>query len=299
MPELGVGGHGEDVRVRSASALEVSALIDLFNHSYSDYAVPLQLSEAAFRDHVEVNGVDLDCSQVVLDPVVLDPVPLDPVVLDPVPLAFCLIARRGAAGWVAGMGTVPEHRRQGAGYRALTAAVTAARAAGCHDIWLEVIDSNRAAHELYLKVGFRDVRDLNVWSLSPSQGELPISRTVEPEDAHTWIVANRLVREPWQRADEALAVLRARGARLRGIVIERGGEVRGAVVLTDEDGTTSVRHIAARDEAVAADLLLAAGGGQRQVQLANVPVDDPASLAMQRLGADLVARQHEMRLGRS
>ena len=80
------------VRVQPASTLDRSQLRELFNEGFSDYLVPMQLDEVAFRDHVDGNDIDLECSQ---------------VVIDDRPAAFALIARRGAAGWVGGMGTAP------------------------------------------------------------------------------------------------------------------------------------------------------------------------------------------------
>lgn len=72
--------------VAPASTLEPRALADLFNAGFSDYLLPMRLSDAAFREHLAVNDIDLDASQ---------------VVLGPSPEAFALIARRHDAGWVA------------------------------------------------------------------------------------------------------------------------------------------------------------------------------------------------------
>ncbi len=57
------------------------ALANVFNESYSDYLVPLHLDEAAFRGQLDSNGIDLECSQ---------------VVVDDGPVAFALIACGGA-----------------------------------------------------------------------------------------------------------------------------------------------------------------------------------------------------------
>ena len=50
------------------------------------------------------------------------------------------------------------------------------------------------------------------------------------------------------------------------------------------------------DEGSAADALLAAAGGQRDLRLANVPADDVSWRALRSLGAQAVVAQHEMRL---
>jgi len=263
------------VRVLPADSLEPPALRELFNEGFSDYLVPMRLDAAAFAEHVRVNDVDLACSR---------------VLVDERPVAFALIARRGPAAWVGGMGTAPSHRRRGLGERALVAGLDAARERGCDAAWLEVIDGNSGAVALYEKLGFAVVRELIVWAL-PAGRDAPGGRPVSPEQARAWIAAHRLGPEPWQRADESLAAM----ASLRGLVVERGGEVAGAAVLRERAEAVTVLQIAAVDTSAARDVLLAAAGG-RALRLSNAPVGEPASQALEELGADAVLRQLEMRL---
>jgi hypothetical protein len=195
------------------------------------------------------------------------------------------------------MGTVPSRRKRGIGERVLIAGIDAAREAGSRTVSLEVIDRNEPAIRLYRKLGFEPVRELLVWLLPPTDGAPPAWRAVEPDVAHAWIVRNRRSREPWQRADETVASVRARGsARPAGLVIERGDEVRAAALVVERGDQVSVLQIAALDADAASDALLAAADGQRGVRLTNVPGDEPAATAMRELGAELVARQHEMLL---
>jgi GNAT superfamily N-acetyltransferase len=269
------------VTLLPATALDLPALADLFSACFSDYAVPMQMDERALREHVETNGVDLECSR---------------VAVEERPAAFALIARRGQAAWVGGMGAIGSHRRRGLGTSALVAAIEAARERGCTSVWLEVIDSNRAAIRLYEKLGFEVQRELIVWSLPATGQDPPASRPVGPDQAHTWIVANRHSREPWQRADDTLARMSVTEITLRGRVVERDGTVKSAVIFRDDHDQVRVLQIAASDEASAADALLAASGGQRDLRLANAPVDEDSSRALRSLGAQPVVMQHEMLL---
>lgn len=84
-----------------------------------------------------------------------------------------------------------------------------------------------------------------MWSLPASGDGGPAARTVEPQVAHSWIVANRASREPWQRADESLARVSAPS----GLVVERGAEVTGAVVFAQDAETVTTLQIAALDDA--------------------------------------------------
>ena len=103
-------------------------------------------------------------------------------------------------------------------------------------------------------------------------------------------------REPWQRADESLDRMRARGAPLRGLMVERGGDVVGAVVFRDDADPVTTLQIAAVDDDAAADTLLAAAGRDRGLRLSNAPVGEAPARALARLDARPLVRQREMRL---
>jgi GNAT superfamily N-acetyltransferase len=269
------------VTLLPATALDLPALAKLFSACFSDYVVPMHMDERALREHVEINGVDLGCSR---------------VVVEERPAAFALIARRGAAAWVGGMGTLATHRRRGLGRCALLAGIETARDQGCTEVWLEVIDSNQAAARLYGELGFEVQRELTVWFLSAAGTDPPPVRPIGPDAARLWIATYRRSREPWQRADESLANMRARGIALRGLVVERGGSVTAAVVFRDDQDKVSVLQIAGADETSAADALIGASEGRRDLRLANVPVGEVPSRALRSLGAQAVVTQHEMRL---
>jgi ribosomal protein S18 acetylase RimI-like enzyme len=269
------------MRLMRASELPEQALVELFNAGYSDYLLPMRLSAAVFAEHVAANDIDLACSR---------------VVLDDQPAAFALIARRDGAGWVGGMATVPGYRRRGLGAEALTAGLAALADRGASVAWLEVINENRRALALYEKLGFEVIRDLVVWSLPARATDSTTSRAIEASSAHAWIRANRQDPEPWQRTDESVAAIGARGAALRGLVVDRDGEVAAAALVRDDAAAVEALQVVAPDEQAAEELLLAAAGAGRELRFRNVPDRAPASLALERLGARRIATQHEMRV---
>jgi ribosomal protein S18 acetylase RimI-like enzyme len=268
------------MRLMRASELPEQALVDLFNAGYSDYLLPMRLSAGVFAEHVAANDIDLACSR---------------VVLDDQPAALALIAHRDGTGWVGGMGTDPRYRRRGLGEEALTAGLATLGDRGGSVAWLEVIDQNRRALHLYEKLGFEVVRDLVVWSLPARNTDKTTARAIEASSAHAWIRAKRQDREPWQRADESVAAIGARGAPLRGLVVDRDDEVAAAALVRDDGAVVEALQLLAPDEQAAEDLLLAAGAG-RELRFRNVPHGAPASLALERLGARRIATQHEMRV---
>jgi GNAT superfamily N-acetyltransferase len=268
------------MRLIPAEQLSEAALLDLFNAGYSDYLLPMRLTGAAFAEHVAANGIDLACSR---------------VVVDDQPAAFALIAYRDGGGWVGGMGTVPRYRRRGWGEQALTAGLAALRDRGAGVAWLEVIDENQRALRLYEKLGFEVARNLVVWSLAARDFDPPTSRPIAVSDAHAWIRANRREREPWQRADESVSAIDARGARLRALALDRDSQIAAAAIVRDDDRGAEALQLVAPDEQAAADLLPAAAGVGRELRFRNVPDGAPASVALEALGARRVATQHEMR----
>jgi len=265
------------VRVVPAADLGTAKLLEVFNAGFSDYLVPLQLDEATLHMHLHENDIALDRS---------------PVAVADEPAAFALVGIRGTDAWIGGMATVPARRGEGLGRRMLDAAIDSAAEAGCTTVWLEVVDRNTAAVALYRARGFAQMRDLAVWSLPAAEGAE--ARAVDEREAHAWIASHREEREPWQRADATLARLRDAGAALRGVVLERSGAVVGAVVC--RDGTpVSVLQLAAEDDD-AADTLLRAAADGRVLHVTNAPAGGRVSGALERRGASVMARQHEMRL---
>jgi len=267
------------VRVVPAAELGTARLLEVFNAGFSDYLVPLRLDEATLRAHLHENDIALDRS---------------PVALAEEPAAFALLGVRGDDAWIGGMATVPAKRRNGLARQMLDAAIEGAREAGCATVWLEVVDRNAPALALYRARGFAQVRDLVVWSL-PAPGRAgEATRTVDEREAHAWIDAHREERAPWQRAERTLARLREGGAALRGLVVERSGDVAGAAVYRDAT-TGSVFQLAADDDEAAAALLCAAAGG-RDLHVTNAPADGRVSRVLAGRGANSIAGQHEMRL---
>jgi len=269
------------LRLVSAASLDPDELVRVFNLSFSDYLVAMQMDEAGLADHIANNDIDLDCSQVAVD--------VEPV-------GFALVARRGWEAWIGGMGTSPAYRRIGLGARTLTAAIDAAAAKGAHGVWLEVIDENTPAIALYERLGFEAVRHLEIWTLGPDPDREPVERrALDVDAAHAWIAGHRGGREPWQRADASIVRMRERGASLTGVAVQRGDAIAGAAICITDDVTVRVMQIAAVDRAAARDLVLAAAGGLT-LRLANVPDDDVFAHVLRKLGAGLTVAQDEMRL---
>lgn len=84
----------------------------------------------------------------------------------PVATALTHAASRGSAG-VFNVATAPAHRGHGYGGAVSAAAVAAAAACGATWIWLQ---SSRAGHPVYRRLGFRDVEHWPLWVGAAHQG---------------------------------------------------------------------------------------------------------------------------------
>jgi hypothetical protein len=199
------------------------------------------------------------------------------------PVGLGNLGLRGEDGWIGGVGVVSTARRSGIGKALMQALHDQARELGAQRVWLEVIEANDAAFALYLQLGYRTVRDVEVWSLPAAPNDdSGTTREVPADGAHARIRAERSEREPWQRADETLASY----ADARGLVTDSGAAIY----------RQSGEHVQLLQMSGESDRLLQALRARGQVSILNLPADDPAATALRELGGSVVVRQHEMLL---
>src|SRR6266511_3965804 len=145
-------------QLRPASSLSPGERVDLFNAAYADYFSPFRLDEAALDAMTTNFDLDVDASRVALR--------------DGEPVGFGNLGLRGDQAWIGGVGVVVPARRQGIAEALTRALHDEAAARGVTNIWLEVMEQNDPAYRLYAKLGYRIVREVEVWSLpaGPSNG---------------------------------------------------------------------------------------------------------------------------------
>lgn len=242
--------------------------MDLFNASYEGYLVPMHVDEATVAFMTEMFDLDVDASRIALR--------------DGVPVGIGNLGLRGEDAWIGGVGVVPAARRAGVGEALMRALHEQAGERGARRVWLEVIVENTGAFALYEKLGYRTVRDVEVWSLPAAEESGATTREVPAGEAHTRIRGLRTGREPWQRADETLA------------------HYTDALGLLAEDGAAVYRqageHVQLVQVAGDAGPLFRALRARGPVSVLNLPVEDPAADVLRELGAKVAVRQHEMLL---
>jgi len=263
---LAVQDSDVSLELRSARPLDIAEYTALFNAAYEGYLIPFHIEEGAVAAMIGAFDLDLDASRIAYR--------------DGAAVGLANLGVRGEDAWIGGVGVVPAARRSGVGEALMRALHEQARERGIRRVWLEVIVENTGAFALYEKLGYRTVRDVEVWTLPVSLSERSEAEEVSPDVAHVRIRELRAGRDPWQRADETLAHYDD----ARGLVTEAG-----AAVYRQSGENIQLVQIAGEAEPLLRALRILG-----PVSVLNLPEDDPAASAFRTLGATMVVRQHEM-----
>jgi ribosomal protein S18 acetylase RimI-like enzyme len=257
------------LELRSARSLQPSERAELFNAAYEGYLVPFHVDEATLAFMDDAFDLDLDASRIAFR--------------DGEPVGLGNLGLRDEDAWIGGIGVVPSARRSGVGEALMRALHEQAGERVVRRVWLEVIAENTGAFALYEKLGYRTVRDVEVWSVPRAEGDgAETAREVPAAEAHARIRELGREREPWQRADGTLAhYVDARG-------------------LATDDGAALYRqtgeHVQLVQLAGDPERLLRALCARGRLSVLNLPEDDPAAALLRALGGSVVVRQHEMLL---
>ena len=256
------------LELRSARSLAPGERAELFNAAYEGYLVPFHLDERQLAFMDDAFDLDLDASRIAFR--------------DGEPVGLGNLGVRGEDAWIGGVGVVPGARRSGVGEALMHGLHEQARERDVQRLWLEVIVENTGALALYERLGYRTVRDVEVWSLPAVEAtDSEPAPEVAAADAHVRIRELRSNREPWQRADRTLAHYED----VRGLVTDTGAMlfcVRSSAQLQQYAGDP--------------EPLLRVLRTYKDVYVLNLPADDPAAAVFRELGGTVVVRQHEMLL---
>jgi ribosomal protein S18 acetylase RimI-like enzyme len=257
----------EGLDIRSARSLAPAERAGLFTAAYDGYLLPFRIDEQQLTGMDAAFDIDVDASRIALR--------------DGEPVGLGNLGVRGEDAWIGGVGVVPAARRSGVGEGLMLALHDQARERGVRRVWLEVILENTGAFALYEKLGYRAVRDVEVWSLAAEDGP-SAAREVPAVDAHARLRELRAEREPWQRADETVA----------NYTDAHGLETDAGVAVYRQLG----EHVQLLQLAGEPEALLSAVRRLGTVSVVNLPENDAASPVLRALGANVVVRQHEMLL---
>jgi ribosomal protein S18 acetylase RimI-like enzyme len=184
---------------RFLSEMHFDALYATFTEAFSDYVFPFALTEKQFRNHINLNGVDLERTAGCFEGGKL--------------VGFSL---NGFGKWQghetvydAGTGVIPAARRKGVSEAMFDMMLPRLQADGVTQCLLEVVTTNTGAIRLYEKLGFKPVRELALLqcdgAVKPTASR-PNDVVIEQIDEPDWekISSYRDGRPSWQNSDDAL-----------------------------------------------------------------------------------------------
>jgi ribosomal protein S18 acetylase RimI-like enzyme len=259
----------------------------LLTACFAGYYVPLRMNAEQMELNDRLYDVDAGASVVALN--------------GAREIGMALLSRRGERGWVSAVGVLPEWRRRGVARAIMRRIIDNAAAIDLRHITLEAIDRNTAARQLYLQLGFREMRELLSWQYPADGDPLPIPRELL-NDADPDVLLDRFPEwheqsPSWQREEDTLRRL---AYRLQGFLLEMDGgpaayclaSVRTEMVSIFDLGIDP-KHGPVR----AGRTLLQALAHQyrgRGLSITNVPADDGICRALAALRFQVTIRQVEM-----
>jgi len=271
------------VRLSPASLYTIEELTNAYNQTRVDYMVPMPMNATRLAEYIKMYDVDIERSRVALDGTEI--------------LGLALLGVRQGRTWITRLGVLPVRRRRGTG-EALTLALMAnGQELGQPVSGLEVIKGNFPAHQLFLKVGFQETRELVVLRRPPGLPNLtPTGNAVwlEKEEALKRLFSHPF-RLPW--TNELESYLNAGDAQC--LEADLGQDGQGWLVFRREKFLLShfVFHTQNGDpNAVTAALI--AHLYQRfphiDTYIENLPVIDPHLSTLMQVGFFEVFRRVEM-----
>jgi len=138
----------------AANRFTLEQLTEAYNQTRVDYIVPMPMNVARLQAYITLYDVDMAASWVATDGALI--------------LGLGMLGVRETRGWITRLGVLPDGRRQGTGRAITKRLLESATAQGLETIWIEVIQGNLPAYELFRTSGFYDDRELIVARRPPN-----------------------------------------------------------------------------------------------------------------------------------
>lgn len=283
-----VDGRDCAFKLAAANQFSISELADIYNAGRADYIVPMQTDAEQLQNYIHIYDVDLDASVVILDK-------------EDRPAGIGMLGIRGDRAWITRLGIIPERRQGGMGMCMMQVLINAARERHARLIQLEVIEGNDAAHRLFLRCGFKEVRRLMV--IHRPSVPLPDKATAD-EKVETLSVdeiwanlARRDAGESWVNENRSLANIEP----LEGMRITLASGDNGWIIFQRKN--SEVSHVVWQATLPAKEHVLRAlfyhlhhMYPEYHAKIENVPVNDDSWETLQQFNYDEQFRRIEMLL---
>lgn len=272
----------------SAIHFSKARLAFLLSQVYVDYFLPVWMDAGRFDQMCNLEDIDLPHSIVAK-------------IMDE-PVGLTLLSRRGARGWISGVGVLPLYRRQGIARFMIQAMQEQAYDLRLETLTLEVLEQNEAGLALYQRLGFHKRRDLAVLTLeTPAFHSKSLPDHISfsaPKDLLVHFDAFHSGLPSWQREQVSLT---KRLGRLQGLALHEDGRLVGYLLYEEQERHQAIydlvidrgcahRTLAARRLLLAVHRLRPGAGGY----FVNLPPETGLLDAFLQVGYKIWQWQREM-----
>jgi ribosomal protein S18 acetylase RimI-like enzyme len=131
------------------SSYSFDQLADIYNQTRVDYIVPMPMNGKRMAEYIRDYDINLDRSTVSLN-------------AKHQPIGIVMLGVRDERSWITRLGILPNQRGQKVGQALVELSIEKSIERHVVRIQLEVITGNQPAYQLFLKLGFEEVRELLV-----------------------------------------------------------------------------------------------------------------------------------------
>jgi ribosomal protein S18 acetylase RimI-like enzyme len=146
--------NNDEIRLIPTSQFTIEQLTAIYNQTRVDYLVPMPMNAKRLADYITTYDVDLERSLVAMQGDEL--------------LGVAMLGVREGRAWITRLGVLPNIRRGGVGQALMAGLMENAARLDINFLMLEVIKNNVPAHQLFLKLGFREIGELLVLRRAPA-----------------------------------------------------------------------------------------------------------------------------------
>jgi len=150
------------IELSSAANYTIQELVDAYNQTRVDYMVPMPMNAARLAEYIQVYDVDLTHSLVAKDQDIL--------------VGLGMLGLRPEKSWITRLGLIANQRGNGVGQALMEGLLKNSDDLCIPQVYLEVIKGNTPAHSLFLKLGFKNVRELLILRRAPKEIPKPQSK---------------------------------------------------------------------------------------------------------------------------
>ena len=143
----------EKIQLVPTSRFTIEQLTAIYNQTRVDYLVPMPMNAKRLAAYIADYDVDSEHSLVAMQGDEL--------------LGVAMLGVRAGRAWITRLGVLPNTRRGGVGKALMNGLLENAAKLNRSFVMLEVIKNNVPAHQLFLKLGFREIGELLVLRRPP------------------------------------------------------------------------------------------------------------------------------------